>query len=173
MTSWILSQSGGYEEFHLLGYKPCNPVKIKPTSRRNISPPPPGSKNKPSKKLVKLTRRAVIRCRYSAVDEKCRQINQNPQKKICRVVVVTLTCRVIIRRYRVVHWECGLNQNPLINTCRVVSLHVGTVPSTESVNPIRIHENIFIVPLLLRSRAVLCLWCESTLIHTADDVEFL
>jgi hypothetical protein len=44
---------------------------------------------------------------------------------------IAVSCCVVTRRYRVVHWECGLNQNPRINIFRVVSLHVGTVSSTE------------------------------------------
>jgi hypothetical protein len=44
------SHSGGYEEFHLLGY---NAVESQQMFRRNMSPPSSGSKNEPSKKLVR------------------------------------------------------------------------------------------------------------------------
>jgi hypothetical protein len=211
---WV-SHSGSCEEFCLLGYKSCSTVKIKPTSRRNTSPPSSGSKNKPSKKQVTLTCRVVymlsvpcgrrtvwtnlirIHDRIAAgslplcsravslhdstmpstecvntlikthesicaeslslswgcstVDWKCEIsiriqegifvapchrleecrvghceccLNKNPLMNSCSVVLC-------ICLYRIVHWGCGHNQNPRINVCRVVSLHVGTVSSTE------------------------------------------
>jgi hypothetical protein len=38
------SHSGGYEEYHLMGYNAVYSVECQPTFRRNISPPSSGSK---------------------------------------------------------------------------------------------------------------------------------
>jgi hypothetical protein len=39
-----------FEEFYLLGYNTVQAAESQPTFRKNMSPPSPGSKNKPSKK---------------------------------------------------------------------------------------------------------------------------
>jgi hypothetical protein len=44
------SHSGGYEEFHLLGYNALYSVQSQLMFRRNMSPPSSGLNNKPSKK---------------------------------------------------------------------------------------------------------------------------
>jgi hypothetical protein len=46
------SDSGGYDEFYLLGYNAVYSIESQPTFRKNMSPPSSGSKNKQSKKLV-------------------------------------------------------------------------------------------------------------------------
>jgi hypothetical protein len=46
------SHSGGYEEYHHLGYNAVQSVDSQPTFRRNISPPSSGPKHKPSKKAT-------------------------------------------------------------------------------------------------------------------------
>jgi hypothetical protein len=47
--NWI-SQSGGYEEYYILGYSAVQSVESQRMFRRNTSPPISGSKNRPSKK---------------------------------------------------------------------------------------------------------------------------
>jgi hypothetical protein len=80
---WIWgSDTGGYEEYYLLGYTAMQSVKSQLTFRRNISPPPSISNNRRWIRYIPLKRRLAFNGLHGLISQKLVFFKEEPVRNI-------------------------------------------------------------------------------------------